>query len=302
MIKVIIVIVIAIVIVRKIMAAKDEKRWQEHKAQEERAVAQRNIDFLNAVNRGDRDTAQKLLEAGADINYIDWIITKNMSALQLAVENRDKDMVLLLLEKGAGVNLINEGKTPLDYAEDEEVKSILKKHGAKTQAEIVTAEEEAIKEVGGANNLGMRYYKGDGVEQNYEKAVELFRKDAEQGDAVAQYNLGNCYSNGEGVEQNYWTAVDWYTKSAEQNFAPAQNNLGICYYNGTGVVQDKEKAIELYKKSAAQGFSAAQYNLGDDCRVHFAYAEAAKWFEKAAAQGHEKALQKLIYLRQEGLY
>jgi len=39
---------------------------------------------------------------------------------------------------------------------------------------------------------------------------------AEAGDAGAQNNLGVCYYKGEGVPQDYHKAVEWYTKAAEQ--------------------------------------------------------------------------------------
>ncbi len=54
-----------------------------------------------------------------------------------------------------------------------------------------------------------------------------YTKSAEQGDAWAQYNLGLIYKNGEGVSQDYEKAIDWFTKSAEQGFAVAQYYLGL---------------------------------------------------------------------------
>lgn len=76
-------------------------------------------------------------------------------------------------------------------------------------------------------NLGVRYYKGEGVEQNYAEAVKWFRKAAQQGDAKAQYDLGVCYYEGEGVEQNYAEAVKWFQKAAQQGNASAQYNLAV---------------------------------------------------------------------------
>ena len=70
------------------------------------------------------------------------------------------------------------------------------------------------------------------------------------------------YVNGEGVPQDYEKAIDWYTKSAEQGYAKAQYNLGWMYDNGRGVPQDDKQAVYWYTKSAEQGFAVAQYNLG----------------------------------------
>ena len=52
-------------------------------------------------------------------------------------------------------------------------------------------------------NIGLRYYNGDSVPQDYAKAVDCFRQAAEQGDAVAQYKLGVCYDIGLGINKNY---------------------------------------------------------------------------------------------------
>ena len=58
------------------------------------------------------------------------------------------------------------------------------------------------------------------------KNVEiLYQESAAQGDAGAQYNLGLMYKNGEGVLQDYLRAVEWYTKAADQGNANAQSML-----------------------------------------------------------------------------
>ena len=110
-------------------------------------------------------------------------------------------------------------------------------------------------------NLGVCYDYGKGVSQDHNEAVKWYRKAAEQGHATAQNNLGYCYKNGHGVAQDYNEAIKWYKKAAEQGHAYAQNNLGYCYENGQGVPKDLQKAIELYRKSAEQGHETAIYNL-----------------------------------------
>ena len=103
-------------------------------------------------------------------------------------------------------------------------------------------------------NLGLIYYKGEGVRQDKQKAVEWYRKAAEQGDARAQYNLGLMYDKGDGVRQDKQKAVEWLTKAAEQGHARAQCNLGWMYYKGEGVRQDKSAAKEWFGKACDNGF------------------------------------------------
>ena len=70
------------------------------------------------------------------------------------------------------------------------------------------------------------------------KALRTAIRAAEQGDADAQYNLGVMYYDGRGVTQDYAEAVKWYRLAAEQDIAKAQSQLGYMYANGQGVPQD----------------------------------------------------------------
>jgi TPR repeat protein len=75
---------------------------------------------------------------------------------------------------------------------------------------------------------------------------------------------------------------------AEMGDARAQNDLGFCYHEGQGVTQDYAEAVKWYLKAANQGNAEAQFNLGT-CYDHGQgvaqdYAEAVKWYRKAANQ------------------
>ena len=65
-----------------------------------------------------------------------------------------------------------------------------------------------------------------------EDAFQANLKKARQGDASAQYRLGVMYYNGQGVEQDYQKALEWYEKSANQGDSDAQLNVGIMYHEG----------------------------------------------------------------------
>ena len=138
--------------------------------------------------------------------------------------------------------------------------------------------------------LGTYYEVGLVVRQDYEEAVKWYKKAAEQGEAVAQIYLGDCYENGRGAPQNYKEAVKWYREAAKQGNAIAQKALGECYYYGQGVHQDYKEAVKWYRKAAEQGEAAAQNNLGlcyeNGCGVPQNYKEAVKWYRKAAEQGY----------------
>ena len=68
--------------------------------------------------------------------------------------------------------------------------------------------------------------------------MEWYLKAADQGHASAQYNIGILYYIGQGVPQDYSQAMEWYLKAADQGNANAQYNIGSLYFNGHGVPQD----------------------------------------------------------------
>ena len=106
--------------------------------------------------------------------------------------------------------------------------------------------------------LGLIYYKGKGVPQNYKKALKWYTLSAEQGNKVAQYNLGVMYSFGLGVVPDYKTALKWYNLSSEQGYALAQYNLGRLYYLGNGVKEDMVYAHMWINLASLNGFEIAE--------------------------------------------
>ena len=114
------------------------------------------------------------------------------------------------------------------------------------------------------------------------------RQTAETEDAEAQFALGNAYCTGDGVEQDFEAAVEWFRKAAEQGLAEAQFNLWVCY-SGKGAAKNLEEAAKWLRKAAEQGLAKAQLVLGAQCKIEENLEEAAKWYRKAAEQGDAKA-------------
>lgn len=141
--------------------------------------------------------------------------------------------------------------------------------------------------------VGKCYFEGVGVEQDYDIAFEWTSKSAEQDNYIAQYNLGVAYANGNGVVQDYNIAFQWFTKSAKSDNPRAYNMLGLYFSNGLGVRVDYKQAFEMYKKSAEQGFAEGQSNLGycyySGDGVGQDFKQAFVWYLKAAKQGFATA-------------
>ncbi len=101
------------------------------------------------------------------------------------------------------------------------------------------------------SSLGLVYYKGLAVPQDYTEALKWFRLAAAQRDAMAQANLGIMYYDGQGVPQDYTEALKWFRLAAAQRDATAQTNLGFIYTNGQSVPQDYVQAHKWFNLAAA---------------------------------------------------
>jgi TPR repeat protein len=127
----------------------------------------------------------------------------------------------------------------------------------------------------------------DYQEGRYAAALRLARPLAAEGDARAQSMLGLLYYRGHGVSQDYNEALRWFRQAADQGNAAAQFYLGVMFFEGQGVPQDRAEAVNWLRRAADQGHAQAQYNLGlfyakgeagehDNIRAHM-------WLNLAAA-------------------
>jgi len=96
------------------------------------------------------------------------------------------------------------------------------------------------------------YKRGD-----FATALEIWRPRATQGVAFAQLSVGIMYYSGQGVPQDYGEAAKWYRLAAEQGNATAQSNLGSMYYSGQGVPQNYVQAY-MWVDLAASRSSARE--------------------------------------------
>lgn len=136
-----------------------------------------------------------------------------------------------------------------------------------------------------ASFIGYLYYDGDGVEQDYSKALEWLQKGAIE-NVYARFRIGEMYYKGIGVEKDYGLAREWYERAlySGNDYATMDSltRLGQIYFNGLGVRQDKLKALEYYEEAAGYGAPTAiraiadMYSLGDG--VEKDTAKAAEYY------------------------
>lgn len=141
--------------------------------------------------------------------------------------------------------------------------------------------------------MGIMYQLGFGVERSSSQYIKWLTKAATGGMVNAQFQLAEIYLEGKDVPQDMEQARFWLEKSAEQNHSKAQLYLANFYFQGIGIEPDLDKAKQLLLK-AAETDAQAQYIIGESYYFgnHVAEdkIEAKKWFEKAANNGYERAL------------
>ena len=125
--------------------------------------------------------------------------------------------------------------------------------------------------------------------KQFETALAL----AEQGDAQHQYLTAECYEKGQGVAQNYQHALNWYKKAAQQRHVQAQFALGSLYKTGRDktILVDGHRASFWFRRAAMQQYAPAQYELGH--LYHYGAQNFEKdiqkaiiWYERAAQNNH----------------
>lgn len=94
--------------------------------------------------------------------------------------------------------------------------------------------------------LGMLYYDGKGLTQNFVKAKKLIQQAAEMNYPPAQFQMGKWLLM-KGTEETKHKALAWFTKAALNNNPQAQFRLGFIYYQGLGVKRDILKAYAWYQ-------------------------------------------------------
>lgn len=90
--------------------------------------------------------------------------------------------------------------------------------------------------------------------------------DAALGDPIAQHDIGVAFYTGKGVPQDYGKAAIMWQKASDGGNIQAFNNLGYLTYYGKGVKQDFAEGIRLWRIAAEKGFAEPQFHIG---QAHF---------------------------------
>lgn len=98
----------------------------------------------------------------------------------------------------------------------------------------------------------------------YSAAVSYWRLGAYFGDAESQLSLATAYNSGKGVSKDTSKALELFLRAAEGGSMSAQFQVGSFYESGLlGAPRNQFEAAKWYGKAAEQGHSASAYRLGE---------------------------------------
>ncbi len=247
--------------------------------------------LMNAVDKGDVDTVNALLDKGADVNQ--WHYG---TALMVAAGKGDAEMVKLLIERGADVDAMSKGGwTALGLAAESghaDIVEILIARGAdvdralkglETRAAKVAQYPDIVAKVKRGTDLVI--YKAGWVYsslgryreavRSLERAVGVAQSAGARSELFAQ--LSYCYNN----LQQYDDAAASARRAIElkPDYATAYNNLGWAYAKN----KDYGEAFEAFRKAMELNPQNAAYydNLGYFLIEKGDYKEASGYLEKA---------------------
>lgn len=110
-----------------------------------------------------------------------------------------------------------------------------------------------------AGHIGLMYFRGEGVEQNFSTAFTWFKRGLANGDALCQHEIGLMYLHGYGVQQDAYKASSYFKAASEQDFPASATRLGVLFLD-QGDISTATKYFEL---AAHWGWMEAFYYLAE---------------------------------------
>ena len=149
-----------------------------------------------------------------------------------------------------------------------------------------------------AYDLAMAYHYGEGKEENFAKALELYHLAAENGLDYAMLALGKLFQDGDIVQEDHESALYWYEKARDAGNEEADRYIKIDELldkaEGALDSDDGKVALESLQEAADLGdvnsmvMVGSMYSSGAFCEIN--HNIAFKYFLKAAEAGHESGM------------
>ena len=161
--------------------------------------------------------------------------------------------------------------------------------------------------------LGLNYYKGIMVEQNYAKAVQLFTNAADHNNTDAMVMLADMYATGEGVKEDKDKSFNYLIQAAKLGNIDATNRLIDIYTISHNAMSNSKRdaLIEACNEILAHEYEFDEYYISHiKSLLADLYYEIAlstpqlnvQYYSKSASLGHIEASYQLAELYKTGDY
>ena len=129
------------------------------------------------------------------------------------------------------------------------------------------------------------YYLGDlGLVKDVPRAIELYTEAADLGSLEAHCSLGLRYYNGDGVEEDKSRAIHHWQQAAMKGHVVSRNNLGAFEYK----IGNYDLAVQHWMISAKFGYEKSLNNIKDMFKDGHAteaqYADALLGYREASEE------------------
>lgn len=242
----------------------------------------------------------------------DLMSKRNKLSLNEAFQWRDKEIVAIIEQLLAGIN-VNKDKRIHHFfcTKSKEVRQmydtiLLKMQEMPQDKNIPKSLSNMQRKVCIIiHNLGIAYYEGKEVAQDFSKSLKYLIFAAEEGYVGDERIIAEMYEEGIGTIPDKEKALEWYHKAGLQGNVDALCNLGDMYEVGQGIPQNDRKALKCFRKVAQSQTAYAQYKLGciyeNGRGVEKDNLQAFKWYSKANGQRFQPAYLKLKAMYDNGL-
>lgn len=157
-----------------------------------------------------------------------------------------------------------------------------------------TVDQDFVKSLYWYRQVARTYWLKDGKNVKNVKATRYHAKSAAY--------IATAYLRGEGTDQDFDKAKMWFLRGVALGDAIAHNGLALMYLIGLGPIQrDLTKAEELFKAAADNEHHGAQINLGKMLAARGDIVGASRLFQSAARAGYAEAFYFLAQFFHHGI-
>lgn len=146
--------------------------------------------------------------------------------------------------------------------------------------------------------------RGIGRSVDYERALEYYKKGAENGDSRCMVRYGLMCELGKGMDKDYETATKYYKMASDLEDWDGSYNYATMLNDGLGIEKNQEEATKYFEYASKHKRNDAMfrygYALNDGIGVKKDQEEACHYYKQAAVQGDTNGMFFLGFMLKNG--